>query len=147
MTEINFYHLTRNTLEQALPALLEKTLARGWKAVVMAGSPERAEALTQYLWSYRPDGFLPHGNAKDGNPDMQPIWLTHLDERPNGAEVLFLVDGALSEKHGDYVRVCEVFSGQDGEAVTAARARWQQYQSTGHELSYWQQGENGWEKK
>ena len=31
MTEIRFYHLTRKTLEQVLPELLEKTLARGWQ--------------------------------------------------------------------------------------------------------------------
>jgi DNA polymerase-3 subunit chi len=37
MTDIRFYHLTRKTLEQALPEMLEKTLARGLKAVVMAG--------------------------------------------------------------------------------------------------------------
>ena len=34
MTEINFYHLTRSSLEQALPRLLEKTLQAGERAVV-----------------------------------------------------------------------------------------------------------------
>ncbi len=83
MTAIHFYHLTRKTLEQALPELLEKTLARGWKAVVMAGSDARVEALTQHLWTYSQASFLPHGNAKDGNAASQPVWLTALDERPN----------------------------------------------------------------
>ena len=32
--EVWFYHLERTSLDQALPELLEKTLARGWKAVV-----------------------------------------------------------------------------------------------------------------
>ncbi len=147
MTEINFYHLTRKALEQALPELLEKTLARHWKAVVMASSPERVEALTQHLWTYRADSFLPHGSAKDGNAAMQPIWLTHLDECPNEAEVLFLVDGARSENLGAYQRVCEVFSGQDEDAVAASRLRWKEYTEAGHALSYWQQSESGWEKK
>jgi DNA polymerase-3 subunit chi len=144
MTEIRFYHLTRKTLEQALPELLEKTLERGWKAVVMAGSPERAEALTQFLWTYRPDSFLPHGNAKDGNAGMQPVWLTPLDERPNNAEILFLTDGAESASLNDYQRVCELFDGNDAEAAAAARRRWAAYKASGHELSYWQQGEKGW---
>ena len=32
--EVWFYHLERTSLDQALPELLEKTLARGWKALV-----------------------------------------------------------------------------------------------------------------
>lgn len=147
MVEVSFYHLTSSTLEQVLPELLERTLARGWRAVVIAGSPERVEALTQHLWTYRADSFLPHGNAKDGDPETQPIWLTHLDERPNAAEVLFLVDGGQSAAQKDYLRVCEIFSDVDAVAVAAARLKWQQYQSSGYELSYWQQGASGWEKK
>lgn len=144
MTEIRFYHLTRKTLEQALPELLEKTLLNGWRAVVMAGSAERVEAITQQLWTYRPEGFLPHGNAKDGNAQAQPIWLTPLDERPNNAEVLFLTDGANSSLLPEYKRVCELFDGNDESAVAEARARWKQYKSEGHDISYWQQGEKGW---
>ncbi len=147
MTEIRFYHLTRKSLEQALPEMLEKTLERGWRAVVMTGSPERAEALTQHLWTYRPEGFLAHGNAKDGNAAAQPIWLTPEDERPNEAAVLFLTDGASSQRVGDYERVCEMFDGNDDEAVTAARQRWAGYKASGHELSYWQQGDNGWKNQ
>ena len=136
--------MTRKTLEQALPELLEKTVDRGWKAVVMAGSMERVEALTQYLWTYSPNNFLPHGNAKDGNAEMQPIWLTPSDECPNGASVLFLTDGAESASLFGYERVCEIFDGNDENAVASARKRWAGYKSLGHDLSYWQQGDKGW---
>jgi DNA polymerase III subunit chi len=147
MTEIRFYHLTRKTLEQALPELLEKTLERGWRAVVMAGSLERVEALTQHLWLYRADSFLPHGNAKDGEGEQQPVWLSVEDERPNGAEILFLTDGALTTRAGEYARVCEIFDGNDESAVAAARERWKTYKAEGHDLSYWQQGERGWTRE
>ncbi|MFA4994283.1 MAG: DNA polymerase III subunit chi [Bdellovibrionales bacterium] len=144
MTEIRFYHLTRKTLEQALPELLEKTLAREVKAVVMTGSPERAEALTQLLWTYNPDRFLPHGNAKDGNAEMQPVWLTPDDESPNNADYLFLTDGATSTRLKEYVRVCDIFDGGDPEALAAARRRWAEDKKMGHQLSYWQQTDKGW---
>ncbi len=147
MTEIRFYHLTRKALEQVLPELLEKTLERGWRAVVMAGSPERVEALTQHLWLYRADSFLPHGNAKDGHPESQPIWLTAEDERPNEANVLFLTDGAATSRATEYALVCEVFDGNDETAVSAARTRWKAYKAEGFDLSYWQQGERGWTKE
>ena len=40
MTEVNFYHLTKSSLEQALPRLLERTLQAGERAVVLLGSAE-----------------------------------------------------------------------------------------------------------
>ena len=35
-TEILFYHLETRTLEQVLPPMLERSLERGWRAVVQA---------------------------------------------------------------------------------------------------------------
>jgi len=148
MTELRFYHLTRRTLEQALPQLLEKTLERGWRAVVLTGAEERAEHLAQHLWTFKPDGFMPHGTAKDGNAADQPIWLTPIDERPNGAQVLFLVDGSESANLGAYELACDLFDGNDDDAVRAARRRWKTAKEAGHSLTYWQQNERGgWEKK
>ena len=37
MTEILFYHLEAQPLEKVLPVLLEKSLERGWSAIVEAG--------------------------------------------------------------------------------------------------------------
>ena len=67
MTEVLFYHLERQPLDRVLPSLLEKTLERGWKAVVRCGSEQRLEALDLALWTYRDDSFLPHGKQADGN--------------------------------------------------------------------------------
>lgn len=147
MTEVRFYHLTRKSLEQVLPELLEMTIQRGIRAVVMAGSEERVEALTQHLWTFKPDSFLPHGNGRDGNSESQPIWLTASDERPNEATFLFLTDGAETKRAAEYERICEVFDGNNDEALAAARQRWGSYKSAGHTLSYWQQGDKGWEDK
>ena len=152
--EINFYHMTRVTLETALPQMLEKTLERGQRAVVRAGSMERVEALTERLWTYKDRGFLPHGSAKDGHAALQPIWLTDKDERPNGAQVLFLTDGAelggaeSGEEVADFERCAILFDGNDEPAVTSARAQWATLKDAGHELTYWQQSDEGkWEKK
>ena len=123
MTEIRFYHLQRTTLEKALPQLLEKVLERGQRAVVMAGSTERVEALNGLLWTYDDRAFLPHGSARDGFAADQPVWLTDSDERPNAADVLFLTDGAESARLGDYALVAELFDGNDDAVVAAARGR------------------------
>lgn len=148
MTEVRFYHMTRSTLEAALPQMLEKTLERGQKAVVMAGSTARVEALNSHLWSYHDRSFLPHGSAKDGYPERQPVWLTAADERPNAADVLFLTDGATSDKLEDYQLCAVLFDGKLEEAVQAARKQWVGYKDAGHQVTYWQQDDNGrWSQK
>ncbi|MFN4274826.1 MAG: DNA polymerase III subunit chi [Ferrovibrio sp.] len=148
MAELLFYHLTRRRLEQVLPELLEKTLQRGWKAVVKGGSEERIQQLNGDLWTYGRASFLPHGVKADGFADRQPVYLTTEDERPNNADVLFLVDGADAENVSAYARVCDLFDGNDEDAVQAARARWKRAKDAGHTLTYWQQSETGgWVKK
>jgi DNA polymerase-3 subunit chi len=148
VTEIRFYHLVRGTLEDVLPRMLDLTLQRGKRAVVLLGSAERVEALNAHLWTFEQDSFLPHGSARDGRPASQPVWLTHVDENPNAATYLFVADGARSEHVADYERVSEIFDGRDDAAVADARERWKAYKAQGHAIEYWQQGERGgWEQK
>jgi DNA polymerase-3 subunit chi len=148
LTDVAFYHLEKSPLEAALPALLEKTLSAGKRAVVMAGSVERVESLCALLWTYGRDTWLPHGSAKDGNAADQPVWLTEQDENPNGAQFLFLTDGAASRRMADYERCFEIFDGNDEAAVEAARGRWKEYADAGFGLAYWQQGPGGgWQSK
>mgnify|MGYP001258224260 CR=1 FL=1 len=146
--EIYFYHLEQATLEQVLPQLLEKTLERGWKAVVQAGSKERLDALDTTLWTYAEGSFLPHGTTRDGSTERQPVFLTTATDRPNGADVRFLVDRAHCEDVSGYARVVILFDGGDAEALAAARADWKRLTGQGLAATYWQQGPGGkWVKK
>ena len=148
MTDVRFYHLTRTSLEAALPLMLERTLARDQRALVMAGSPERVEALNAHLWTYRDRSFLPHGSERDGHPADQPVWLTTAAENPNGAQVLFLTDGARREGLESFEVCAVLFDGSDEAAVGAAREQWRGLKDAGHELTYWQQDERGrWAKQ
>jgi len=131
-----------------LPTLLEKSLERGWHAVVQAGTPERTDALDAILWTYRDDSFLPHGTSADGNPELQPVFLTSTEENPNAAQIRFFVDGAVSTDIASYERAVYMFDGHDQEAVAGARGMWKALQDEGHDVTYWQQSEQGkWEKK
>jgi DNA polymerase-3 subunit chi len=147
MADVGFYHLLSTPLERALPRLLERALGQGHRVVVCAGSTERVEHLNALLWTYDEAGFLPHGAARDGNPAAQPIWLTHQPENPNGASILFLVDGVAADDLTGYARCVDIFDGNDPEAVAAARNRWRAATAAGHTLAYWQQTDKGWEKK
>jgi len=147
MAEIGFYHLLTTPLERALPRLLERAVGQGHRVVVQAGSPDRVEHLNALLWTYDEAGFLAHGSARDGNAAAQPIWLTHEAENPNGASILFLVDGVAADDFGSFARYIDMFDGNDADAVAAARDRWRAASVAGHTLTYWQQTEKGWEKK
>jgi DNA polymerase-3 subunit chi len=147
VSEIRFYHLQRQRLEEALPALLEKARERGYRIVVQAGSADRVAALDALLWTWRPESFLAHGSANIGMAEEQPIWLTEHEECPNSADMLVLVDGADADV-SRYVLICELFDGLNEDAVAEARRRWTRHKAAGHALTYWQQGERGgWEKR
>lgn len=148
MSRIGFYHLQRWPLDKALPTLLQKVLGSGLRAVVMAGSAERVAWLDQLLWTYDPASWLPHGTGRDGDPELQPVWLTDKDENPNGAEVLVIIDGAAPQDLSGFQRCLDLFDGNDPEALAAARNRWKAWKDAGHELVYHQQTDTGgWVEK
>jgi DNA polymerase-3 subunit chi len=153
MAEIRFYHLTRSRLEEALTRLLRRILDRHDRAVVVVGSPERVEALNAYLWTYDPASFVPHGSARDGNAAEQPIYLTATLENPNRARTLLLCDGVASPSAEElsaqgFELVCNLFNGQDEDAVATARTTWRDLKAAQQQLVYYQQDEGGgWVEK
>ena len=146
--EVWFYHLERSALEQVLPELLERTLAKGWKALVRTGQPERVDQLDSYLWNLRDDSFLAHGTADEPFAERQPVLLTSGLDNPNGADALFLIDGAEPGDLTPHERCIVLFDGRDEAALKQARTRWKTFKEQGRTMSYWKQGaERGWEQQ
>jgi DNA polymerase-3 subunit chi len=147
LAEVLFYHLERQPLEAVLPGLLERTLERGWRAVVQVGSQERMEFLDTALWTYKEASFLPHGTRKDGFSAEQPVYLTLDDTVPNGAGVKFLVEGSVAGTFSGFARIVYLFDGNDAEATASARSQWQAAKAAGCAVTYWRQSTAGrWEK-
>jgi DNA polymerase III subunit chi len=142
--EVWFYHLERSSLEQVLPELLERTLARGWKARIVSPLAERLDRLDQWLWTFREDSFLPHGVEGEPNEARQPVLLSSRVEA--GREALFLLDGAEPDQPQDYERCILIFDGADETRVKAARETWKRLKGLGASLQYWSQTEAGWKK-
>lgn len=149
MAEVLFYHLTQSRLEETLPELLEKSLARRWRVVVQCCSRERLDALDHHLWTYRDESFLPHGSDADGSGAAQPILLTvESGQAANDPQVRFLVDGAVPESLDRYVRAVYLFDGHDERQLASARERWTVEKAAGHDVTYWQQSDDRrWVKK
>ena len=147
MSEVLFYHLEGQPLERVLPALLEKTIERGWRAVVETSSRERASAIDALLWTYRDDSFLPHAIAGDETDPDQPVLIATDGGNANAATVRFFVDRAVPQTVDGYERIVYLFSGHDPDAVSEARVAWKAL-LTGNTLTYWQQDDGGrWVKK
>jgi DNA polymerase-3 subunit chi len=149
MTQVFFYHLQGQPLDRVLPTLLERSLERGWRIVVQTGSDERVEALDAHLWTYRDDGFLPHGTDREADAALHPVLITVQDRNPNGAHVRFLLDGApLPADAGTYERIVVLFDGDDPDAVAQARELWSEAKTAGFEVTYWQPDDHGrWQRK
>jgi DNA polymerase-3 subunit chi len=146
MADINFYHLTRSTIKQALPKLLEKILASNTRGLVVAVDKTQTEDINSYLWSST-RAFLPHGSDEDAYPEHQPLYLTYKNDNPNGAKVLVLVGGADYEGIEQFEKCLVLFDGNDAAFVPKVRKQWKHYQELGFPLIYWQQDEQGkWKK-
>jgi DNA polymerase-3 subunit chi len=145
MTETLFYHLERRSLEDVLPGLIEKSLARGWRALIRADCAERAEMIDNLLWTYDDQTFLPHAQAGDGSEARQPVLITVEDSNPNAANVLFLVGGAQANWNAmaELTRIVMMFDGGDADALSRARAAWKDAKAAGHDVTYWKESPAG----
>jgi DNA polymerase III subunit chi len=148
MTETLFYHLERRSLEDVLPGLVEKSLERGWRAVLKTDSSERSDALDNLLWTYDDQSFVAHAQSGDGEAARQPVLITVEDENPNKAQILFCVGGT---QPGDWrsdqllalARVVMLFDGRDAAMLDRARAAWKLAKDAGHDVTYWKESASG----
>ena len=149
MAEVLLYHLERQPLERVLPVLIERTLARGWRAVVQAGSEERVEAISAALWTAGDETpSSPTVPRVTATPILQPVWITASGDNPNGARVRFMVDGEFASDVSGLDRVIFMFDGRDEEMCERARQVWQDARAQGHDATYWRQDAGGrWQKQ
>ncbi len=148
MVEVSFYHLQAEPLERALPRLLEKVHERGMRALIRFRNTSLLDQLDQALWTFKPVSFLPHGKAAENNAGHQPVLLAlEGEENTNQSTVLVLLEDSDAPDLADYDRCLYMFDGNDSDLLAAARERWKQLKAEGVDVTYWQQGEGGWQKK
>ena len=144
-----FYHLTRRPLDATLHALLERSLAQGWRVAVRGTEPERLAWLDAQLWEGPKESFLPHGIAGGPHDADQPILLTLAAQAANDPACVMAVDGAAvdPDEVARLQRVCILFDGGDDAAVQAARSQWKTLTGAGCAAQYWSEDSGRWEKK
>ncbi len=151
MGEAYFYHLTESPIEAALPALVERARAAGWRVEVRVPDAPTGEMLDAALWRGPDDRFLPHGLAGGAHDALQPVLIRVDGGGPaaNAASCLMAVGGAsvAAAEVADLARTCILFDGHDAAALTAARAHWKALTSAGAGAQYWAQEDGRWVKK
>jgi DNA polymerase-3 subunit chi len=145
--DIWFYHLERQSADDALPLLLEKCLERKWRALVRLDSYEEIERLDALLWVYRPESFMPHGAATSSDAARLPVLLTADAENRNNAQVQFVLGNCDVDNSEAFERIVVLFNGGVEEELAAARETWKRVKAEGAQVSYWRQNERGqWTK-
>jgi DNA polymerase-3 subunit chi len=148
LQDIRFYHLTQQTLEQALPKLMVKVMEAGMRALVKVPDKTYMDTLDKVLWDFDPSSFIPHDKDGSAYPADQHIFLTLKDENTNHSDIIVLVDNMMIEDFSGYKRCLYMFDGRNEAIVAKAREHWKKFKDEGTEMSYWQQTEfGGWEKK
>jgi len=143
-----FYHLTQNPLEVALPQLLGRARAAGWRVAVRGRDAARLDWLDRQLWLGSEEGFLPHGLSGGPHDAAQPVLLT-TGTAANDPACLMTVDGAAvaADEVQRLQRVCVIFDGNDGTALQTARGQWKALTDAGCAAQYWSEESGRWEMK
>ena len=144
--------LTITVTSAAEETLVERALARGWRALIRTESADRSQAIDTLLWTFSEESFLPHAQPGDGDASRQPVLITAEPGNTNHADVLFLVGGKIpsiwNEDAMAFARVAVLFDGRDTEMLSAARQARTDAKHFGHETTYWRQSAQGkWEKQ
>lgn len=115
MTQIIFYSTAPLQVEKTLFALLEKSLEKGNKSLLLFKDKEKCLSINEQLWTYKQNSFLPHISEDDqiyDNIDV-PVYLTTKNENPFKAELLFSIDGFLPDNIDHFERVIIIIDVND----------------------------------
>ncbi|ALR20272.1 MULTISPECIES: DNA polymerase III subunit chi [Sphingobium] len=140
--QVDFYQLSRDPVDQVLPAIAARVLGLGERLLVVAAEPERLDRISAGLWGGPPDSFLAHGRAGDGQEDMQPILLSQTCAAGNGARHVALADGRWRDEALMFERAFHFF---DADTIESARESWRALaKREGVEPRFWRQEGRKW---
>jgi DNA polymerase-3 subunit chi len=154
MGQALFYHLTQRPLDATLSQLLQRSLGRGWQVFVRTSTSASLTRLDRMLWGVGgADGFFAHGLQGGPYDALQPVLLgismQDAGQPANKAQCLMSVEGAevSIEEAAAFERVCILFDGHDGAAVSQARAQWSSLTKAGISAQYWSEESGKWQMK
>jgi DNA polymerase-3 subunit chi len=140
--QVDFYQLSRDPVDQVLPAIATRILGLGARLLVVAQEADRLERISQGLWAGPAESFLAHGRVGEDGEAHQPILLSADCNAANGARHIALADGVWREEALGFERVFYFF---DADTIDGARASWRVLsKADGVEPRFWRQEGRKW---
>jgi DNA polymerase-3 subunit chi len=134
MTRIDFYVLQQDSLIARYHfacRLVEKALNHGHHIVIALDDADQAASLSEYLWSFKPESFLPHHLQTDS--ESSPIILVWDEVEDQYHDLLINLRGDIPDGFSCFQRVVEVVV-QDTSCLTSTRNHFQFYRDRGYPL-------------
>lgn len=142
MARVDFYQLSRDPVEVALPLIARATLKTGERLLVVSADDSQLRKISESLWSRLPDSFLAHGRADEDHAERQPILLSDTTDRGNGARYLAIADGTWRDSEPSFDRTFFFF---DEVTLQPARECWRMLGTRdGVERRFWKQQGGKW---
>lgn len=139
---VDFYQLSREPAEGALPLIARATLNAGQRLLVVSSDEDQLARIDEALWSRLPESFLAHGSAGKGHEERQPILLSGEATPANGARYLALADGQWHDAAEGFERVFLLF---DQSTIDSARGCWRKLgEREDVERHFWKQEGAKW---
>lgn len=139
--QVDFYQLTRDPAEKVLPPIAQRVLDGGGRLLVV-GYGDQLDAVSAALWAFKPDSFLAHSKAGEGDESLQPILLSSEPVAANLAKFIALADGVWRDEALEFDRVFYLFPPSHTDN---ARTAWRSLADKDNiERRYWKQDGGKW---
>ena len=140
--QVDFYQLTRDPAEQVIPAIAQKILDDGGRLLVVSGDDAQLGKLSAALWSAKPESFIAHEKAGEGDDSLQPVLLSGEAVAANGARMIALADGDWRDQALGFDRAFYLFP---PDKTDNARSAWRALADKPDvERRYWKQDGGKW---
>lgn len=148
MSEVFFYHLTKTTLEIALPKILERALSEKWSIEIRTSANTNLDEISNAIWRGPEESFLPH--CLEDHEDLQDYPIVLCKSPLKDWRDCLIVVGQADLKENEvknYKRICLIFDAKIEVELSRARKSWKKLSEEGINTSYWAEVKGRWVKK
>ena len=148
MSEVFFYHLTKTTLEIALPKILERALSEKWSIEIRTSANTNLDEISNAIWRGPEESFLPH--CLEDHEDLQDYPIVLCKSPLKDWRDCLIVVGQADLKENEvknYKRICLIFDAKIEVELSKARKSWKKLSDEGINTVYWAEDKGRWVKK
>ena len=137
MTLIDFYVLKKENLDEQhhfACRLIEKAVRQGNRVMVATKDANESQKLDEYLWSFRPDAFVPHTVLGQNYAEHSPVLISHAEDDDSHHDVLINLRLAVPPQFSRFKRLAEVVI-QEKSVLENSRLSYAYYKQRGYPIN------------